>query len=247
MKKILISALCLFLCSTAALAQHDFYVIDGHHVENFDGSQLVGKTIKYYEVKRLNNAKTTIHNIFTEGEWEKIKGDPSIKQIVIHDYKDGEWQSVSDDSIPDAKYRSVTKVQTMTRKQADSLGLSLVTNHVPVAMHNPLIILDGEKFHGKINDINVLDIDHIDIYKQGSKEANAYGDKGKHGVMKIFTKKQADVITYIVNGNPATKSEFNRLSASDLKEIKILKRGTDAAIKASADGKTHDVYLITTK
>ena len=252
MKKNLISALCLLLCSTVALAQHDFYVIDGHHVENFDGSQLIGKTIKYYEVKRLDNAeKTTIHNIFTEGEWakgawEKIEGGPSIKQVVIHDYKDGGWQSVSDDSIPGAKYRSVTKVRTMTREQADSLGLSLVTNYVPVAMRNPLVILDGEEYYGKINGINVLDIDHIDIYKPGSTEAKDYGDKGKHGVMKVFTKKQADVITYIVNGNPATKSEFDRLSRSDIKEIKILKRGTAVAMKASADGKTHDVYLVTT-
>jgi hypothetical protein len=252
MKKNLISALCLLLCSTVALAQHDFYVIDGHHVENFDGSQLIGKTIKYYEVKRLDNAeKTTIHNIFTEGEWakgawEKIEGGPSIKQVVIHDYKDGGWQSVSDDSIPGAKYRSVTKVRTMTRDQADSLGLSLVTNYVPVAMRNPLVILDGEEYYGKINGINVLDIDHIDIYKPGSTEAKDYGDKGKHGVMKVFTKKQADVITYIVNGNPATKSEFDRLSRSDIKEIKILKRGTAVAMKASADGKTHDVYLVTT-
>ena len=122
MKKILISALCLLLCSTAAQAQHDFYVIDGHHVENFDGSQLVGKTIKYYEVKHIDNAeKTTIHNIFTEGEWakgawEKIEGGPSIKSVVIHDYKEGDWQSVSDDSIPDAKYRTMTRVHEMTRE-----------------------------------------------------------------------------------------------------------------------------------
>jgi hypothetical protein len=135
----------------------------------------------------------------------------------------------------------------MPREQADSLGLSLITNHVPVAMRNPLVILDGEEYHGKINDINVLDIDHIDIYKPGSTEANAYGDKGKHGVMKVFTKRQTDVITYIVNGNPATKSEFDRLSRSDIREIKILKRGTAAAMKASADGSTHDVYLVTTK
>lgn len=81
------------------------------------------------------------------------------------------------DSIPGAKYRTVTKVQTMTKEQADSLGLSLITNHVPVAMRNPLVILDGEEYHGKVNDINVLDIDHMDIYKPGSTEANASGDR----------------------------------------------------------------------
>lgn len=253
-KKILISALCAFVCCTAANAQHDFYVIDGHHVENFDGSQLIGKTIKYYEIKRLDNAdKTTIHNIFTEeewqktGGWEKIEGGPSIKTVVMHDYKEGDWQSIDKDSIPGAKYRTITKVHEMSKEQADSLGLSLVSNHFPVAMRNPLILLDGKDYHGKINDINVLDIDHVDVYKPGSTEADAYGDKGKNGVMKVYTKKQSDAIVYIVNGNLITKAEFERLTPDSIKEIKILKRGTAAAMKASTDGGTHDVFLITTK
>ena len=247
MQKILISALCLLMCGTAARAQHDFYVIDGHHVENFDGSQLVGKTIKYYEMKQIGNAdKTVIHNIFTEGEWEKIEGGTSIKEVVVHNHKGGDWQSIREDSVPGAKIRAVKKVKTISKAQADSLGLSLVTNHVPVAMRNPLVILDGEEYHGKINDIDVLDIDHVDIYKPGSTEANAYGDKGETGVMKVFTKKQADVITYIVDGKPASKSDFDKLTRSDIKEIKILKRGTAVAMKASTEGKTHDIYMITT-
>lgn len=134
----------------------------------------------------------------------------------------------------------------MSKAQADSLGLSLVANHVPVAMRNPLVILDGKEYYGKVSDISVLDIDHVDIYKPGSTEANAYGDKGENGVMKVFTKEQADVITYIVDGKPASKSDFDKLTRSDIKEIKILKRGTAIAMKASEEGKTHDIYLITT-
>jgi hypothetical protein len=185
--------------------------------------------------------------------------DKAMQTLVEHGFidKDGHPINIRSDAISrHAAMETCNNKQVlskldaideeMTREQADSLGLSLVTNHVPVAMRNPLVILDGEEYHGMINDINVLDIDHIDIYKPGSTEANAYGDKGKHGVMKVFTKRQTDVITYIVNGNPATKSEFDRLSRSDIREIKILKRGTAAAMKASADGSTHDVYLVTT-
>ena len=57
-KNNLITLFCAVLFCTAAEAQQDvqvktmeahenFYVIDGKHIENFDGSQLVGKTIKH--------------------------------------------------------------------------------------------------------------------------------------------------------------------------------------------------------
>ena len=83
MKKILTTLLCAVLFCTATEAQQDvqvkaveshdnFYVIDGKHVENFDGSQLVGKTIKHYDMKELPT--TTIHNIFTTDDWVKIEG-----------------------------------------------------------------------------------------------------------------------------------------------------------------------------
>jgi hypothetical protein len=93
-------------------------------------------------VKRLDNAeKTTIHNIFTEGEWEKIEGGPSIKSVVIHDYKEGDWQSFSDDSIPGAKYRTMTKVHEMTREQASKFFVNfyktVFNKTLAVPMKNP--------------------------------------------------------------------------------------------------------------
>ena len=83
MKKNLITLFCAVLFCTAVEAQQDvqvktvgahenFYVIDGKHIENFDGSQLVGKTIRHYDMKVLPN--TTIHNIFTTDDWVKIEG-----------------------------------------------------------------------------------------------------------------------------------------------------------------------------
>ena len=69
----------------------------------------------------------------------------------------------------------------------------------------------------------------------------------RHTVMKIYTKKHADAIVYIVNGNVVSKEEFNQLKPNDIKIIKVLKRGTADAMKASADGNSHDVYLVTTK
>ena len=186
MKKILTTLLCAVLFCTATEAQQDvqvktveshdnFYVIDGKHVENFDGSQLVGKTIKHYDMKVLPTSS-------------------SMKAF----------------------------------------------------MHNPLIIVDGEEYNGNLSGITEK-MDYIDVYNPGDEVSKSYGEKGKNGVMKIYTKKQADAIVYIVNGKVASKEDFNKLVPESIKKIKVLKRGTAAAMKASRDGGTHDVYLVTTK
>lgn len=81
MKKSVILALnAMLLCLTAS-AQENFYVIDGKRVENFDGSQLAGKTVKHYELKRLE--RTTIHNIFTTDDWVKIVGGGSATTACV--------------------------------------------------------------------------------------------------------------------------------------------------------------------
>ncbi len=78
--------------------------------------------------------------------------------------------------------------------------------------------------------------------------ARSYGDKGKNGVLKIYPTTQPEAITYFIDGQPATKTDFNRLSPDSIKEIKVPKRGTAATLKASPkSGEINDIYLITTK
>ena len=79
MKRIIFLALgAMLLCLTAS-AQENHYFIDGHRIENFDGSQLDGKTVRHYELKRLEHA--TIHNIFTTDDWVKISGTSSAATV----------------------------------------------------------------------------------------------------------------------------------------------------------------------
>ena len=49
--------------------------------------------------------------------------------------------------------------------------------------------------------------------------AKSYGDKGRNGVVKIFTATQADAVTYFITGQPASKADFNRLTPESIKEI----------------------------
>lgn len=225
-KNNLITLFCAVLFCTAAEAQQDvqvktmeahenFYVIDGKHIENFDGSQLVGKTIKHYDMKVLPN--TTIHNIFTTDDWVKIEG---------------------------ATTKTMTHV--LTEEEAKARGIPLTSGSMNAFMRNPLVIVDGVEYNGSLYEITD-EMDYVDVYNPDDEVAKSYGEKGRNGVMKIYTKKQADAIVYVVNGNVVSKEGFNQLKPNDIKKIKVLKRGTADAMKASADGNSHDVYLVTTK
>ena len=217
MKRIIFLALgAMLLCLTAS-AQENHYFIDGHRIENFDGSQLEGKTVRHYELKRLEHV--TIHNIFTTDDWVKISGTSSA-----------------------------TIVRTLTAEEAAAEGLPLASGEVKAWMRNPLIIVDGEEFTGNIyKDIGTDNIKSIDVYQPGSDVANSYGEKGKNGVIKLFTEKLPEAVTYFIDGEKASKADFSKLVPDKVKEIKVLKRGSAAAVQACPDGNTNDIYQITTK
>ena len=217
MKRLIFLALSAMLLCLMASAQENHYFIDGKRVENFDGSQLVGKTVKHYDLKRLEHV--IIHNIFTTDDWVKIEGT-----------------------------NSATTVRVLSAEEAAAQGIPLTPGSMKTSMRNPLIIVDGQEFTGNIySDIGTGNIKSMYVYDADSEVAKSYGDKGKNGVIKIFTEKMPEAVTYFINGKKASKADFNKLSPDSIKVIKVLKRGSAAAIQASPDGNTNDIYMITTK
>lgn len=217
MKRLIFLALSAMLLCLMASAQENHYFIDGKCVENFDGSQLVGKTVKYYDLKRLEHV--IIHNIFTTDDWVKIEGT-----------------------------NSATTVRVLSAEEAAAQGIPLTPGSMKTSMRNPLIIVDGQEFTGNIySDIGTDNIKSMNVYDADSEVAKSYGDKGKNGVIKIFTEKMPEAVTYFINGKKASKADFNKISPDSIKVIKVLKRGSAAAIQASPDGNTNDIYMITTK
>ena len=217
MKRLIFLALSAMLLCLMASAQENHYFIDGKRVENFDGSQLVGKTVKHYDLKRLEHV--IIHNIFTTDDWVKIEGT-----------------------------NSATTVRVLSAEEAAAQGIPLTPGSMKTSMRNPLIIVDGQEFTGNIySDIGIDNIKSMNVYDADSEVAKSYGDKGKNGVIKIFTEKMPEAVTYFINGKKASKADFNKLSPDSIKVIKVLKRGSAAAIQASPDGNTNDIYMITTK
>lgn len=217
MKRIIFLALSAMLLCLTASAQENHYFIDGKRIENFDGSQLVGKTVKHYDLKRLEHV--IIHNIFTTDDWVKIEGT-----------------------------NSATTVRVLSAEEVAAQGIPLTPGSMKTSMRNPLIFVDGQEFTGNIySDIGTDNIKSMNVYDADSEVAKSYGDKGKNGVIKIFTEKMPEAVTYFINGKKASKADFNKLSPDSIKVIKVLKRGSAAAIQASPDGNTNDIYMITTK
>ena len=215
MKRITFLALSAMLLCLTASAQENLYIIDGKHVENFDGSQLVGKTVRHYEIK--HQEQLTIHNISTTGDRTEIEGATSA-----------------------------TTVRVLSAEEAAALPPT-AAGKMKTSMVNPLLIVDGREFTGNITDIDADKIKSVNVYKADSELAKSYGDKGKNGVIQIFTGKQPEAVTYFINGKKASKTDFAKLSPNKVKELIVLKRGSAAAIHTSPDGKTNDIYLIETK
>jgi len=68
------------------------------------------------------------------------------------------------------------------------VNVSLATS--TILSSEPLYIIDGEEFQGKLDNIDPDDIKSIDVLK-GESGIKAYGEKGKNGVIVIRTKNAA--------------------------------------------------------
>lgn len=162
MKKIFLLALFAIASSVASYAQNNVFIVDGKQVENFDGSQLVGKKILSFKIQDV--AKGKLFSILTEDSLpDSLKGKAC--RVVSH------------------------TIEGIHLKKGDVAGTSPVkVKSVSVQTQKPLIILNGKEYNGSMSDINSATIKNISVYKSNSDAAKAYGEKGKNGVIVITTK-----------------------------------------------------------
>ena len=126
----------------------------------------------------------------------------------------------------------------------------------------PLYILDGVEIDSKKMDIKPEDIDHIDVLK-GKSGTKMYGEKGKNGVVLIYSKKNSIPPPPLTNmakkagfdgenpplifldGMIIEKSKMDAINPEDIQSISVLKDKSATAIYGDA-GK-NGVLLITSK
>ena len=229
MKKFFVLTFIVLFATVVSYAQENVFIINGKKIENFDGSQLTGKKILSFNV--IKNDKGDVYSIHTD--------------------------EILPDSLRNRPYKVSTKLLYITKdtlangnninKSEKAVKREVEVTKFDVLNSKPLIILDGKEYTGSINDIKSGDINSINVYKPGSDVANAYGEKGKNGVLKIVTKASKENILYVVDGKSATSQEVKDIAPSKISNIVILKRGSKAAMEHGEIGKTHDICIIKTK
>lgn len=231
MKKFFVLTFIVLFATVVSYAQENVFIINGKKIENFDGSQLTGKKILSFNV--IKNDKGDVYTIHTDEILpDSLRNRPykvSTKLLYI-----------TKDTL--ANGNNINKSEKAVKREVE------VTNFdMDMLNSKPLIVLDGKEYTGSLNYIKSGDINSINVYKSGSDVANAYGEKGKNGVLKIFTKASKDNVQYVVDGKPATSQEVKDIAPSKISNIVVLKRGSKAAMDYGEVGKTHDICIVKTK
>lgn len=231
MKKFFVLTFIVLFATVVSYAQENVFIINGKKIENFDGSQLTGKKILSFNV--IKNDKGDVYTIHTDEILpDSLRNRPykvSTKLLYI-----------TKDTL--ANGNNINKSEKAVKREVE------VTNFdMDMLNSKPLIVLDGKVYTGSLNYIKSGDINSINVYKPGSDVANAYGEKGKNGVLKIFTKASKENILYVVDGKSATSQEVKDIAPSKISNVVVLKRGSKAAMDYGEVGKTHDICIVKTK
>lgn len=231
MKKFFVLTFIALFVVAASYAQENVFIINGEKIENFDGSQLTGKKILLFNV--IKDDKGDVYSIHTD----EILPD----SLRNRPYKvSTEFHYITKDTL--ANGNNINKSEKAVKREVEVTKFDMLNLN-----SKPLIILDGKEYTGSINDIKSGNINSINVYKPGSDVANAYGEKGKNGVLKIFTKASKENILYVVDGKSATSQEVKDIAPSKISNIVVLKRGSKAAMDYGEVGKTHDICIVKTK
>ena len=127
-------------------------------------------------------------------------------------------------------------------------------NNLPVmgTLSGALCIVDGKETELDTASLKTEDIISVIIRKPGSKEALAYGDKGKNGVVFIATrngvKNRSAMETsplIIIDGKKSSGKDLAALQAEDIVSMKVLKNGEE--VKKYTDEDVSGVILIYTR
>lgn len=108
MKKIFLCIVLIILFVAPISAQEDIkaiYVIDGKQIENFDGSQLIGKTIVNYTINSVKG--TNIHLIVTTDSAEQAVSPEKDNNKAQLKSRDESIYVVNDKLVPHSKVKEI--------------------------------------------------------------------------------------------------------------------------------------------
>ena len=179
-KNILLLLVAVFTVATmgAQETRKAIYVIDGKQVENFDGSQLVGKTINNYSIDSERN----LHSIITS-------------DLITREIKSGESNDPFTRFFP---FLSTQKEITRVIKSGESVNTGVSTDKIYAKAYEVVYVLDGKIVpYSEIESLSSSRIDNMTVIKdKGSSVFMKYAKEYKKSsktepkcVILITTKK----------------------------------------------------------
>jgi TonB family protein len=180
-----------------------------------------------------------------KGKVTNEKGEPLVGASVIIK---GNTVGTITDTKGNYEIKSEGEIETLLFGKDGYEMMEVKTNgrkniDVKLEVDNKLYIVDGKEYEGKTGEIDPDNIGRIDILK-GESGFKLYGDKGKNGVVLIFTKStnnQGDPIFYKVDTLPEFPGGETALRNFLASEIKYPEIARENGIL----GKVYVTFIIT--
>ena len=181
MKRIILLSLCLIMGAFSLSAQETIYIIDNETVDNFDGSQLIGKSIKDYKISTRGSGRNaiTLHSISTSAQ-------PSIFSVsgtfTPHYYGSANLGSLVDSLANSSLFRLY--------EYKDSIQFPDESKYFPQVYRKTVYVIDGVKHEDEsiFATITPSDIESVSVLGDESSKQLGYGDNCT--VIMIETKKK---------------------------------------------------------
>ena len=176
---------------------------------------VVNVTMEFEEAKALE--EVVVVGYGTQRRSDVTGSIASVRGDVMREIKSSNLsQSLQ------GRVAGVEMTQTSSKPGAD-MQIRIRGSRSLTGSNDPLVVLDGIPFMGKISDVNPNDIKSIDILKDASSTA-IYGSRGANGVIMVTTYKGESVafakpvVNY--NGYYGVRSLMNRYPMMEADEFK---------------------------
>lgn len=191
----ILSAVCaLALGASAITSQADtvnVYMINGEKVTDFDGSQIVGKTISNYRIGVATNNATgevsKVHIIETEEHVSSfvVNGNYAIGKDVLYVVDGVKTSSLDFIKIKQENIGSITVCKAGSKEAMEWTDDENVNVIKFETKKENVYIIDGKQVSSdEFSKLKPKDLSAMKIYKSGSKEATKWiGDKDKNVII----------------------------------------------------------------
>lgn len=196
----ILSAVCALVLGTSAMTSQadtvNVYMINGEKVTNFDGSQIIGKTVSAYRIGIATNNATgevsKVHIIETTKPVSSfvVNGDHISGKDVLYVVDGVKTSSLDFIKIKQENIGSMTVCKAGSKEAMEWTDDENVNVIKFETKKENIYIIDGKEVSSEeFSKLKPKDLSAIEIYKSGSKEVGKWTDDTGKNVIVVKLKK----------------------------------------------------------